>query len=217
MMVPAIACGQFAFAHQAVFSDGSATDADNAIELTDPQISRVVYHEVTAEATQLWLTFEIKQPQILRIQLGVPLLERLEDYRPAMALLGPGLPLERPPFEMPEGLGVMVFDTADVSRPQLFAEPFTGTSSWILIEQDVDLPSAGRYYIVAYAPTGEPGKLWVATGTEEVFDNFGDFGEVIAQAQAFHEVPPVIGVPCFYIPVGLTIMFVVARDLLMRR
>ena len=80
-------------------SDGSAVDADHAIELQDMQISRVVYHEVTKQAPQVWITFEVDQPQELFLQIGVPVLDRLRKYRPALALLGPGLPDVRLPFE----------------------------------------------------------------------------------------------------------------------
>lgn len=192
-------------AHQPTLSDGSAIDAANAIEFTDVQISRVVYHEVTAEAGQLWLTFEVDTPQTLRIQLGLPFIDRLEDYRPALALLGPELPAADLPFEAPEGLGALVFETDDITDPVVFDEPFSGTTSWILLEEDVELPAAGRYYVVAYAPTGETGKLWVAPGQEEAF-SFADIVSlpaVLDDVRAFHEVEGGGGLPCFALPAGL--------------
>ena len=152
-----------ASAHRPTMSDGSATDADHAIEFQDVQISRVVYHEVTTQAPQVWITFDIEQPQELFLQIGVPVLDRLRKYRPAMALLGPGLPDVRLPFEFPSGLGGLILDTDGIESPKEFYEPFTGTSSWILREQDVQLPKAGRYYVVAFDPDGEPGKLWAQT------------------------------------------------------
>ena len=43
-----------AYAHRPTMSDGSAVDADHAIEFQDVQISRVVYHEVTKQAPRVW-------------------------------------------------------------------------------------------------------------------------------------------------------------------
>jgi NADH dehydrogenase [ubiquinone] 1 alpha subcomplex assembly factor 1 len=183
-----LTCGS-AFAHQPTISDGSAVDAAHAIKFKDVQVSRVVYHKVAAKALQLWITFEVDQPQKLRLQLGVPFIERLQEYRPTLVLLGPGLPKVDLPFENPGGTGGLIFDTRDAGPPRVFHEPFTGTSSWILSEHDVQLPAVGRYYVVAYEPSGKPGKLWVALGQKEAFGvkDILMLPKVIAQVRAFHE------------------------------
>jgi NADH dehydrogenase [ubiquinone] 1 alpha subcomplex assembly factor 1 len=180
-------CGN-AYAHRPTMSDGSASQPAKAIEFKDVQISRVVYHEVTPQAPRVWITFEVSQPQKLRLQLGVPLIDRLRDYRPALALVGAGLPKVELPFELPGDSGGRVFDTRD-SAPRTFHEPFTGTSSWILSEQDVELPAAGRYYVVAHDPSGNPGKLWVALGTKEDWGpkDFLELPRIIAEVRGFHE------------------------------
>jgi hypothetical protein len=55
----------------------------------------------------------------------------------------------------------------------------------------VQLPASGRYYLVAFAPQADLGKLWIAPGIEEVFP----LGETFAlmkttrEVRAFHEVP----------------------------
>jgi monofunctional biosynthetic peptidoglycan transglycosylase len=178
-----------AFAHRPTMSDGTASDADHAIEFQDVQISRVVYHEVTEQAPRVWITFEIDQPQTLFLQIGVPVMDDLRDYRPALALIGPGLPDLRLPFEFPRDLGGLVIDTRDVDKPRNFYEPFTKTRSWILSEKDVLLPEAGRYYVVAYDPDEEPGKLWAATGRKEVWNSSDllNISKVITQVRQFHE------------------------------
>ncbi|MHC4828544.1 MAG: CIA30 family protein [Planctomycetota bacterium] len=182
-----------AFAHRPTMSDGAASDADHAIEFQDVQISRVVYHEVTEQAPRVWITFEIDQPQTLFLQIGVPVLDRLRDYRPALALIGPGLPDLRLPFESPGGLGGVVIDTRDIERPRDFYEPFTKTRSWILREKDVLLPEAGRYYVVAYEPDEQPGKLWAATGRKEVWNSSDilNMSKIMTQVRRFHEVAKV--------------------------
>ncbi len=193
-----------ASAHVPILSDGTAVDAAHAISLQDVQVSRVVYHEVTATAPQVWLTFQITTAQSLDVQLGVPFIDRLADYRPAVAILGPGLPTPPAglPFSVPAGLGALVLDSTGVTSPEVFDEPFSGTRSWIVAHQRVNLPEAGQYYIVGYDPAGAPGKLWVALGTEERFtlDDIPGLPQALAEVRAFHEVAPRGGVPCVLMP-----------------
>jgi monofunctional biosynthetic peptidoglycan transglycosylase len=107
-------------------------------------------------------------------------------------LLGPGLPDVLLPFEIPKDLGGLVLDTRDAEKPKDFYEPFTGTSSWILREQDVKLPDAGRYYVVAYDPDGKPGKLWAALGRKEAWGakDMLKMPKIITAVRQFHEVAP---------------------------
>jgi uncharacterized surface protein with fasciclin (FAS1) repeats len=94
------------------------------------------------------------------------------------------------PFALPEGTGGILLKTDDVVEPQVFHEPFTGTDSWILRSKTLPLTEAGKYYIVAFAPQKEYGKLWLAVGRRESF-GVGDllkFGSWKARIRQFHEV-----------------------------
>lgn len=194
---------RLAMAHQPTLSNGTATMPETAISLDDIQLSRVVYHEVTDDAQQLWLTFDIDKPQSLFITLGLPRIDRLKTFRPAFAVLGPGLPDVDLPFEHPQGAGGLLFLTDDVSNPVVFNEPFSGTTSWILREVDIDLPQAGTYYIMVYVPSSERGKLWIAPGQREEFtlSDILELGGVLGQVRAFHEEAPG-SFPCFLFPVA---------------
>lgn len=174
-------------AHKPTFSTdcGSANDA---CIVGDPEISIVVYQPVTCDVDQLWLSFYAPADFQLYAQLGVPVIERLEDYRPSMAVVHPGLPLaDRPlPFEVPEGMGVLVFEAGE---PESFYEPFTQTESWVVAEEYVELPEEGLGYVVAWDPEGWTGKLWLATGTVEDFSDvdLSEFAEWSQQVNDFHE------------------------------
>ncbi len=196
-------------AHFPSLGDGSATGPETAIRWDDPQVSRVVYSELTAAAPRVWVTFEVDRPQTLLVQLGVPLIERLREYRPALALLGPGLPDATLPFEVPEGLGALVFESSTREQPEEFYEPFSATSSWIWVDEHVELPAAGRYYLVAYHPTGEPGKVWVAAGEKEVFSprDLPFLTRILPEIRTFHEAAAPPAPPCFLFPaaVGLAL------------
>jgi hypothetical protein len=117
-----------AWAHRPVLSDGSARDASTALYISDVDLSQVVYNEVTAESPQLWLAFDLQEGQSLYFQLGVPVIDRLRDYRPALALIGPGLPQASLPFVVPDGLGAQEFTSAQITEPTDYYEPFSGTA-----------------------------------------------------------------------------------------
>jgi hypothetical protein len=177
-------------AHRPLEDPGNATSASTAVIIKDPDISQVIYHEVKKDSTQLWLTFEAKKDYNLYLSIGVPVIERLKTYRPALALIGPGLPDIKLPFEKPSGLGAAVFYTDSVTIPGFFHEPITGTDSWILLEKHVTLPATGRYYVVAFSPEMEPGKLWVAIGEAERwrFEDMFKLPGISAKVRKFHEV-----------------------------
>jgi len=176
-------------AHKPRFTEGRGKSPDQAIWVKNVKISQVYYHQVTPETSQVWLNFNADKGQKLFVQLGVPVLDRLRCYRPAVAIVGPCLPESKLPFPVPEKMGAMEFRTENVTEPRFFHEPFTDTDSWILLEKTVTLPSKGNYYLVAYVPSGQPGKLWVAVGKREAF-GLGDwlkFNETKKRVRAFHE------------------------------
>jgi hypothetical protein len=197
-----------AWAHRPILSDGSARDASSAHYIADVDLSQVVYHEVTAESPHLWLTFDLNEGQSLYFQLGVPVIDRLKDYRPALALVGPGLPPANLPFAVPDRLGAQDFTSDQVTQPKEFYEPFSGTSSWILLTETVPVPAAGRYYLVAYDPAGQPGKLWVTLGQREEL-GLGDIAalqEILPKVRQFHEIGAApAGLPCFLAPMAVAL------------
>ena len=182
-----------AFAHKPSFSEGQYSSADAPYQVQDPNISIVVYHEVTCESPALWMTLNPDPEVPLYIQLGTPVIERLGNYRPSVALFAEGLPPldeEDLPFDVPDNLGGMIFDTSDVEEPGDFFEPFTQTQSWIVMEEYVELETTEPAYIVAWNPEQTTGKLWVATGEIEDFssDDWSSFPIWLEKVQAFHEV-----------------------------
>ena len=157
-------------AHKPSFGD-TYTNQELAFEIQDPDISIVLYDEVTCEDPLLWMSFEAAEGFALYVQGGVPEIERLSDYKPIVAIVAPGFPEveEALPFEVPEGLGVVVLEPEE--EPSDFYEPFTQTSSWIWIEETLILPEGGTGYVVAWNEADTTGKLWIAVGTVEDFSD----------------------------------------------
>jgi hypothetical protein len=162
------------YGHRPIDADQTPDRADAALTIARPDVSQVYYGALETERPQVWFRFEGRKNQQIYFSVGVPVIDRLEDYRPSVALIGPGLdgqglePVDLP-FEVPDNLGVEVF-TSD-GTPRFFHEHFTGTESWIHIEVNRTLHRDGIYYLVAYTPDGpRPGdKLWLSMGTKERF------------------------------------------------
>ena len=120
---------------------------------------------------------------------GHTAVDRLKDFRPAMVVVGPGLPEKDAPFKLPKDMGAKVFFTKEVEKPRFFHEHFTNTDSWILRSETIRLTSPGRYYLVAFSPQGQTGKLWLSIGKKESFsmDDFKQFPTWAKRIQEFHE------------------------------
>lgn len=177
-------------AHKPLDNYLGAKDYEGAIQIEDPDVSYVVYHEVTEERPRVWLKLNADAGYKLYVSLGVPVIDRLKEYHPALAVVGPGLPEVEFPFDHPDGLGAVVFTAESVATPEFFHEPFTGTDSWIYIQEWVTLPDTGTYYVVGYHPEDTPGKLWIAPGTKEQW-GIGDIfslPSIIRPVREFHEV-----------------------------
>ena len=192
------------FAHKPSFGD-TYTDQELAFEIEDPNISIVLYDEVTCEDPLLWMSFEATAGFDLYVQGGVPEIERLSDYKPTIAVVAPGFPdaEETLPFDIPEGLGVVVFAPEEESSD--FYEPFTQTSSWIWIEETLTLPEDGTGYVVAWNDADTTGKIWIAVGTVEDFSDvetteFISWNELVNnyhETGKFEIPPPTQEISCF--------------------
>lgn len=175
------------FAHKPSFGN-EFISAESAFEITDPDVSIVVYQTLTCENSELWMTFDVDAGKEMYVQVGVPVIDRLTDFRPNVAIVAPGLDADdEVPFAVPDGMTAMVFESESESVD--FYEPFTQTDSWIYIEETVTIPSTGSGFIVAWNPENITGKVWVSTGTVEDFsdsdmDDFIYWGEA---ANNFHE------------------------------
>jgi hypothetical protein len=213
ILLPLIVLAPAASAHRLMVNDGSHVDAGSALVVTEPNVSQLILHELNEGNQEVWLTFQGYAGDSVYLQLGVPVTEALTAYHPAVALVGPGLPAADLPFAIPSGAGAVTFEAADF-EPEFFSEPFTGTESWIYVEETVPLPADGEYFIVGYHPDGTAGKLWVAFGKEEVF-GVADvlvYPDTLRAVRTFHEVSdePLGIIPRLFLIVAALLRFFVA-------
>ena len=166
-------------------------DPSHALVVHAIDVSQVTYFEVTASSPQYWLAIDVPQSASLSLSIGVPVIDRYRSFRPALAVLGPGLPSVDARLPIPQGYGGEILATDGVRDPPVFHEPFTGTDSWTLRDDRLTLGDAGRYYVVLFSPRGEQGKFWAAIGEREAFGlaDFVNLPSVVREVRAFQEVP----------------------------
>jgi hypothetical protein len=185
-----LGAAQAAQAHNLIREDSAPNDWSDPLPIERPDVSQVYYARLEAVRRRVWFRFSGKAGDRIWFQVGVPVIERLRGLEPRAAIAGPGLPAVELGFELPPGLGAVVF--APTGAPREFHEEFTGTSSWIWLEQEYVLPSSGTWYVVAFSDSAESAddRLWLAIGTKERFGlrDLFRFGSIRRFVRAFHEV-----------------------------
>ena len=179
---------QSAWAHKPFFSDGQYLSPETAWQIDDIEISIVMYHEVTCSSQALWLKFDNEPGDLIYHQIGIPHLERMQNYRPVVAVVAPGLPETDVPFELPAGMGAQILNSYCGMSQRNFSSPLP---AHVLILNDylLQLPEGGGGYVVAWHPEGMTGKFWVAVGTVEDFTS-EDIARVTSlgrRLEDFHE------------------------------
>lgn len=180
--------GSLSHAHKPIFTSQKGTDPNTAIPIEHPEISQVIYRELSDNTPQLWLAIDANKDFELYLQMGIPVIERLKYFRPAFSVIGPNLPDISLPFSIPKEFGGKAFTTLD-NKPRFFHEHFTQTDSWILRSETVTLPSKGKYYVVAYSPCEVEGKFWLSVGKKEEFtaSDWLNFPGWFIKIRNFHE------------------------------
>ena len=183
-----LSLSSFSYAHKPIFTGEKGISPETAVKIDKPEVSQVIYRQLGDDAQQLWLAIDAKKDFELFVQIGIPVIDRLNYFRPAFAVLGPNLPKVSVPFSIPEEVGGKIFHTGSV-KPKFFHEHFTKTDSWILRGETITLPSEGRYYVVAYSPCKLEGKFWLSVGSKENFTLFDwlSFGGWKKKIRKFHE------------------------------
>jgi hypothetical protein len=160
-----------ASAHTPIFVERDITSLESAWPVGDYAISWAFYGRVTPAGAPQYFSIEGRKGDRLFASLEVPEIAGLEDFRPALALIGPGLPaFDAPPgVSVPSGYGGLRVDDPNAAPRDRFDEPFSQTRYYRGPRFDVQLPAAGRYYVTVFDTSGATGKYTLAIGTREVF------------------------------------------------
>lgn len=171
VLAAALLLTQRASAHTPFFPDRDISSPDKAWPVGDYSISWAFYARLAPAAAPQYYAIDGRAGTRLYVTLEVPVIAGLEEFRPSVAVIGPGLPAVAAPrgIRGPTGAGGSIANDDRTSpRPQFF-EPFSRTRYYRGPQIDLSLPDDGRYYVVVFDATGSTGKYTLAIGTREVF------------------------------------------------
>jgi hypothetical protein len=158
-----------ASAHQPHFEDNDFTaTAPGVVE--DPTVSTAIYATLDNSKDVDYVTFQGKRGQVVLIGLTIPVIPGQENFTPAYALIGPGLPAAAlPKIILAAPKTGAVIERATTGAATKFHEPFSQTDYWERQQKRFTLPDDGQYTIAVWDENGDPGRYTLVVGDREVF------------------------------------------------
>ena len=173
-------------ARQGVFiRDYVSYNSSQVLNVEKPETARTFYGELKGLGKPTLFSLKANKGFLVQARVLIPNLEELDDYRPALALFGPGLPkpttdqLDHLPFTVPAEQGLALSEViikpgvTPALLPQ-YTEPYTQSNYWEGQELLRELPQDGTYYLVVFSRIGQGGKYALelgdtaATGLKEI-------------------------------------------------
>jgi hypothetical protein len=156
-----------ALAHQPFFEEEEFT-AGNPGHIEDPTISTAMYATLETPTDVDYYEFNGSQNQSVLLSITIPQITGQENFTPAMALIGPGLPPGDLPTQVikPQDSGVLILPSP--ANATSFFEPFSRTSYWTRQEQYVKLPANGSYSVAVWDDKGQAGRYVSVIGDREI-------------------------------------------------
>ena len=187
------------YAHVPFLALDNHPSKERALEIDDIQISKVIYQKISSDSPQSWIQFYGKEGETIYFQLGIPYIDELVNYRPSVALIKPGAKISPEKIVSSPDENILVFDSNNSVDIEVFHEPFTDTTSWILFEEYVIFTKSGMHFLVSFSPDNQPGKMWVAIGKKEVFGpkDLARLPSAISEVKSFHESISINGISSY--------------------
>jgi len=156
-----------ALAHQPFFEDKDFT-ADNPGHIKDPTVSTAMYATLETRNDVDYYSFNGSIGQSVLLSITIPQITGQENFTPAMALMGPGLPPGDLPKQVikPQDSGVRILPSPPNATS--FFEPFSRTSYWTRQEQFVELPANVSYSVAVWDDKGQTGRYVFVIGDREI-------------------------------------------------
>ena len=145
------------YAHKPIDTSKPATRKD-PIVIEDHQISWVAYNQLTdIDDVDYYKLDSVKEGEEIYLSMLVPKFERLRDFDPVIALIGPELPNELSNFSKEEIEEILdIYDNEGVviklndKYDKTFFEPFTQTRYWERQELRIVAPASGDYFVAVF-------------------------------------------------------------------
>ena len=152
IMVLIISFSLTANAHKPVNVNFPATK-EAPILIKDHQISWAAYTELSKPNEVDYYKFTANENEEIYANMLIPKIERLKDYTPTIALIGPGLPKEyetkNVKLKVDNKEGVII-KRYTLNTTEVFFEPFTQTSYYVRQTLFKKAPQTGTYYFAVF-------------------------------------------------------------------
>lgn len=171
-----------AYAHKPIESDGTNANYQSALKIPDHKISWVIYENLESNEAKFY-EFYAKKGDSFYASIVIPKLDRLENYKPSLALIGESILTNDLPVidsALPTG-GITIYNYDGDIPSKEFYEPFGQASYWERQEISLKIPETGTYYLMVYDTQGLDGKYSLAVGKIEDF-SFIDFFTILPKA-----------------------------------
>lgn len=165
-----------ALAHIPLDTSASASK-EEPIMIEDHKISWAAYNQLDNAGDVDYYSFQTEQGEEIYFSMVIPQIERYKDFKPDVALIGPGLENNYAGCDSdyinsllkidPDEKIIIVRDDQDNS--EIFFEPFTQTSYWRRQQFTTAAPAAGTYYLAVFSEEKVQGKYTLAIGRKEVW------------------------------------------------
>ena len=118
-----------------------------------------------------YLLAAVQKGDPIDVSLLIPVIDRLADFRPVLALLGPELPVETAglPQETIDAFlkiapdeGVIIKTSEQAS--EIFFEPFTQTKYWQRQSIHLTAPVSSRYFLAIFDPKEKAISMFYPSG-----------------------------------------------------
>ena len=161
-------------AHRPLDTDGPAT-REEPIIVSNHKLSWAAYNQLTTPNDVDYYRFQAQQGDKIYASLLVPEIERLKEFNPDLALIGPSLNSDYAELSRTEVVdklnfgpeeGVIIKQYSKLTS-DLFFEPFTQTSYWKKQKLIITAPASGTYYLTVFSSKEEVGKYVLSIGQQE--------------------------------------------------
>lgn len=155
-------------AHLPVFKIGDNENFSRAQEIFEPETAQMIFGRLQAGKTDFY-KFKITDHFNLHIQILTPKNKKYSDFRPALAILGPGLKKTEDyvPFLMEEGLGTIVLYDKQQAARETFFDYGTLTRYFKGGEIRHYLTEPGDYRLAVFDLENQPGAYAIRISDKE--------------------------------------------------
>ena len=183
-------------AHRPLNTDGPGTRS-NPLFVPNHEISWAAYNSLNSANEVDYYQFEAEKGDSIYASIVIPVIDRLENFSPQFALIGPELDNDyaglnqkeiEDRLEIKAGEGVIVKNYTG-QRTETFFEPFTQTTYWEKQEATIIAPTSGKYYLAVFSNQNEQGKYVLSIGRREKwgFKDLGSYPKIWWDVRMFTE------------------------------